>query len=78
MPEIGRAGVEILTLRASANDPVHAIEGAERWRGASRDPREQAVNQYRAVRDEIRYNPYVFSADHQTLKASHALAPCSR
>ena len=26
------------------------------------------------MRDEIRYNPYVFSADHDPLKASHALA----
>ena len=56
------------------SDHSLVIDFAERWRGASRDPREQAVNLYRAVRDEIRYNPYVFSADHQTLKASHALA----
>lgn len=56
------------------SDHPLVIDFAERWRGASRDPREQAVNLYRAVRDEIRYNPYVFSADHQTLKASHALA----
>lgn len=56
------------------SDHPLVIDFAERWRGASRDPREQAVSLYRAVRDEIRYNPYVFSADHQTLKASHALA----
>ena len=56
------------------SDHPLVVDFAERWRGASRDPREQAVNLYRAVRDEIRYNPYVFSADHQTLKASHALA----
>ncbi|MDC7824766.1 transglutaminase family protein [Pseudomonas sp. BLCC-B13] len=56
-----------------SNHPL-VIDFAERWRGASRDPREQAVSLYRAVRDEIRYNPYVFSADHDTLKASHALA----
>jgi len=56
------------------SDHPLVIDFAERWRGASRDPREQAVNLYRAVRDEIRYNPYVFSADHDTLKASHALA----
>lgn len=56
------------------SDHPLVIDFAERWRGASRDLREQAVNLYRAVRDEIRYNPYVFSADHQTLKASHALA----
>ena len=56
------------------SDHPLVIDFAERWRGASRDPREQAVSLYRAVRDEVRYNPYVFSADHQTLKASHALA----
>ena len=56
------------------SDHPLVIDFTERWRGASRDPREQAVSLYRAVRDEIRYNPYVFSADHQTLKASHALA----
>lgn len=56
------------------SDHPLVVDFAERWRGASRDPREQAVNLYRAVRDEIRYNPYVFSADHETLKASHALA----
>ena len=56
------------------SDHPLVIDFAERWRGASRDPREQAVSLYRAVRDEIRYNPYVFSADHDTLKASHALA----
>lgn len=56
------------------SDHPLVIDFAERWRGASRDPREQAVSLYRAVRDEIRYNPYVFSADHETLKASHALA----
>lgn len=56
------------------SDHPLVIDFTERWRGASRDPREQAVNLYRAVRDEIRYNPYVFSADHDTLKASHALA----
>ena len=56
------------------SDHPLVVDFTERWRGASRDPREQAVNLYRAVRDEIRYNPYVFSADHDTLKASHALA----
>ena len=56
------------------SDHPLVIDFTERWRGASRDPREQAVSLYRAVRDEIRYNPYVFSADHETLKASHALA----
>lgn len=46
---------------------------AEQYRGESQDPREQAISLYLAVRDEIRYNPYAFSADQHTLKASHAL-----
>lgn len=55
------------------SDHPALVEFAEKFRGASRDPREQAVNLYYAVRDEIRYNPYVFSRDVETLKASHAL-----
>ncbi|MBT9532408.1 MAG: transglutaminase family protein [Pseudomonas sp.] len=47
---------------------------AERNRGASDDLREQAVSLYYAVRDQVRYNPYTFSRDPQTLKASHALS----
>lgn len=47
---------------------------AERHRGASDDPREQAISLYYAVRDQVRYNPYTFSRDPQTLKASHALS----
>ncbi|MDX5373242.1 MAG: transglutaminase family protein [Pseudomonadaceae bacterium] len=64
----------LLPSRFVDSDHPRVVEFAERWRGSSRDPREQAVSLYRAVRDEIRYNPYVFSADHETLKASHALA----
>lgn len=55
------------------SDHPLVVEFAERWRGPGRDPREQAVNLYLAVRDQIRYNPYTFSRDPQTLKASHAL-----
>lgn len=55
------------------SDHPALIEFAERSRGSSRDPREQAVALYYAVRDQVRYNPYVFSRDPQTLKASHAL-----
>ncbi|MGE8360484.1 transglutaminase-like domain-containing protein [Pseudomonas sp.] len=55
------------------SDHPALIEFAERFRGSSHDPREQAVALYYAVRDEVRYNPYVFSRDPQTLKASHAL-----
>ena len=47
---------------------------AECHRGASVDPREQAISLYYAVRDQVRYNPYTFSRDPQTLKASHALS----
>ena len=56
------------------SDHPRVVEFAERWRGTSREPREQAVRLYYAVRDQIRYNPYTFSPDHATLKASHALA----
>lgn len=55
------------------SDHPRVIEFAERYRGASREPRSQVVALYLAVRDEIRYNPYAFSLDTQTLKASHAL-----
>lgn len=56
------------------SDHRAVVEFAERWRGASREPTSQAVALYLAVRDEVRYNPYAFSLDAQTLKASHALA----
>ena len=56
------------------SDHRAVVEFAERWRGASREPASQAVALYLAVRDEVRYNPYAFSLNAQTLKASHALA----
>lgn len=55
------------------SDHPALMEFAEQARGSSRDPREQAVALYYAVRDGVRYNPYVFSRDPLTLKASHAL-----
>ncbi|MDA7085812.1 transglutaminase family protein [Pseudomonas sp. SA3-5] len=55
------------------SDHPALIEFAEASRGGSGDPVEQAVRLYYAVRDGIRYNPYVFSRDPQTLKGSHAL-----
>lgn len=55
------------------SDQPALMEFAEQFRGASRDPRRQAVRLYYAVRDRIRYNPYVFSRDPETLKGSHAL-----
>lgn len=45
--------------------------------GNSAKPRDQAVALYYAVRDGVRYNPYVFSRDPQTLKAI-LLAACAR
>ncbi|MCY1225666.1 Transglutaminase-like superfamily protein [compost metagenome] len=56
------------------SDHPLVVEFAERHRGASRTPVDTAVSLYLAVRDEIRYNPYVFSRNPETLKASHALA----
>jgi transglutaminase-like putative cysteine protease len=55
------------------SDHPALVEFAEKYRGASRDPIKQAVSLYYAVREEIRYNPYVFSRDAETLKASYAL-----
>ena len=56
------------------SDHPDVIAFAERNRGGSDDLREQAVSLYYAVRDQVRYNPYTFSRDPQTLKASHALS----
>ena len=56
------------------SDHPEVIAFTERNRGASADLREQAVSLYYAVRDQVRYNPYTFSRDLQTLKASHALS----
>ena len=56
------------------SDHPDVIAFAERNRGVSDDLREQAVSLYYAVRDQVRYNPYTFSRDPQTLKASHALS----
>ena len=56
------------------SDHPEVIAFAERNCGASADLREQAVSLYYAVRDQVRYNPYTFSRDPQTLKASHALS----
>ena len=55
------------------SDHPQVVSFAEQHRGDSQDLRQQAINLYLAVRDEIRYNPYSFSGDRQTLKASHAL-----
>lgn len=56
------------------SDHPAVIAFAEAHRGPGNDPLEQAVSLYYAVRDGIRYNPYSFSCDPQTLTASYALA----
>ncbi|MFJ2366799.1 transglutaminase family protein [Pseudomonas sp. NPDC087697] len=55
------------------SDHSAVVEFAERHRGNSRDPIEQAVSLYYAVREAVRYNPYTFSRDPATLCGSYAL-----
>lgn len=59
--------------RFTDSDHPTVVEFAERHRGVGRDPQAQAVSLYYAVRDEVRYNPYRFSLDPQSLRASQAL-----
>ena len=56
------------------SDHPAVVEFAEKHRGVSRDPVEQAVSLYYAVREAVRYNPYTFSRDPETLRGSYALA----
>ena len=56
------------------SDHPSVVEFAEKHRGASRDPLAQAISLYYAVREAVRYNPYTFSRDPQTLCGSYALA----
>lgn len=56
------------------SDHPAVVEFAQIHRGPSADLRDQAVSLYYAVREAIRYNPYTFSRDPDTLKASFALA----
>ncbi|OLF55004.1 transglutaminase-like domain-containing protein [Pseudomonas chlororaphis] len=56
------------------SDHPAVVEFAETRRGASNDPLDQAVRLYYAVREAVRYNPYTFSLDPETLRGSHALA----
>ncbi|SDU87193.1 Transglutaminase-like superfamily protein [Pseudomonas mucidolens] len=56
------------------SDHPAVVEFAEKHRGSSLDPRDQAVSLYYAVREAVRYNPYTFSRDPQTLSGSYALA----
>ena len=56
------------------SDHPAVVEFAEKHRGSSANLRDQAVSLYYAVREAIRYNPYTFSRDPQTLRGSYALA----
>ncbi|WP_085629671.1 MULTISPECIES: transglutaminase family protein [unclassified Pseudomonas] len=56
------------------SDHPAVVEFAELHRGPDRDPRAQAVSLYYAVREAVRYNPYTFSRDPDTLRGSYALA----
>jgi len=56
------------------SDHPSVMEFAEEHRGASRNPLEQAINLYYAVREAVRYNPYTFSRNPNTLCGSYALA----
>ncbi|MHC8306857.1 transglutaminase-like domain-containing protein [Pseudomonas sp. PB3P13] len=56
------------------SDHPAVVEFAEKYRGHTRDPVEQAISLYYAVREAVRYNPYTFSRDPDTLCGSYALA----
>jgi len=56
------------------SDHPAVVEFAEKHRGSSAALRDQAVSLYYAVREAVRYNPYTFSRDPQTLSGSFALA----
>ncbi|PIB68791.1 transglutaminase family protein [Pseudomonas sp. 2822-17] len=56
------------------SDHPAVVEFAEKHRGTRADLTDQAVSLYYAVRDAVRYNPYTFSRDPNTLNASSALA----
>ncbi|WP_286978686.1 transglutaminase family protein [Pseudomonas sp.] len=64
----------LLPGRFINSDHPAVVEFAERARGATRDPVQVAINLYNAVRDGIRYNPYVLSLDPQSLTASCAVS----
>ncbi len=60
------------TASVDADHPA-VIRFAEQAKGASSDPRAQAVALYYAVRDGFRYNPYGLDLSPQGFKASHVL-----
>ncbi len=55
----------------SDNESVQTF--AHQHAGSSKNPVDQAVNLYYAVRDEIRYNPYLYELSANRLKASTTL-----
>ena len=56
------------------SDHPAVVEFAEKHRGTRADLTDQAVSLYYAVREAVRYNPYTFSRDPDTLNVSYALA----
>ena len=56
------------------SDHPAVVEFAEKHRGPSADSSDQAVSLYYAVREAIRYNPYTFSRDPGSLRASSVAA----
>lgn len=56
------------------SDHPAVVEFAEKHRGTRAAASDQAVSLYYAVREAIRYNPYTFSRDPDTLNSSFALA----
>jgi len=56
------------------SDHESVLSFAHRCAGRSSNPAGQAINLYYAVRDTIRYNPYLFSLSATDLKASSTLA----
>ena len=52
----------------------HVRAKARQAAGSASDPAEQARARYRAVRDEIRYDPYIDYTDPETYRASSVLA----
>ena len=55
------------------SDHPDVIEFAQRAAAQADTPREKAVALYFAVRDEIRYDPYVAIADPRSYKASNCV-----
>ncbi len=55
------------------SDHPAVVAFAEKAKGHSTDPREQAVALYYAVRDGFRYNPYALDLSPKGISASHVL-----